>query len=113
MTIPVSVGLYALAGITGLSEERLHNLVTCGMGTGPEPAKPFLRERERIVLQMRYRLSPYSGGWDTKPARLESIGDVLGLPRERIRQIEAKALRKLSELRAGEYDAPTEQPCPE
>jgi RNA polymerase primary sigma factor len=48
-----------------------------------------LSERERAVLEMRYGLS---GG---RPHTLEEVGKAFGVTRERIRQIEAKALRKL------------------
>jgi RNA polymerase primary sigma factor len=48
-----------------------------------------LNERERLVLQMRYGL----GNGHVYP--LEKIGDRLGLTRERVRQIERDALRKL------------------
>jgi RNA polymerase primary sigma factor len=48
-----------------------------------------LSGRERRVLELRY-------GLDGAPDRtLSEIGDALGVTRERIRQIEAKALRKL------------------
>ncbi|HEV2123086.1 MAG TPA: sigma-70 family RNA polymerase sigma factor [Chloroflexota bacterium] len=50
-----------------------------------------LSERERLVLQMRFGL----GGGNIYP--LEKIGERLGLTRERVRQIEAQALRKLRE----------------
>ena len=50
-----------------------------------------LTERERLVLEMRFGL----GGGHVYP--LERIGQVLGLTRERVRQIEASALRKLRE----------------
>jgi len=48
-----------------------------------------LSERESRVLQMRFGL----GG--KKPMTLEEVGKEFGVTRERIRQIEAKALRKL------------------
>ncbi|MGI8423798.1 MAG: sigma-70 family RNA polymerase sigma factor [Chloroflexota bacterium] len=48
-----------------------------------------LNEREKLVLQMRYGL----GNGNVYP--LEKIGERLGLTRERIRQIEREALRKL------------------
>jgi RNA polymerase primary sigma factor len=51
----------------------------------------ILTEREKLVLQMRFGL----GEGHVYP--LEKIGERLGLTRERVRQIEAQALRKLRE----------------
>jgi len=48
-----------------------------------------LSERERLVLQLRYGLG------DGHVYPLEKIGERLGLTRERVRQIERDALRKL------------------
>ena len=48
-----------------------------------------LTEREAKVLQMRYGLE------DGQPKTLEEVGKAFQVTRERIRQIEAKALRKL------------------
>jgi RNA polymerase primary sigma factor len=50
-----------------------------------------LPEREREVLQLRYGLDG-----DPEPHSLEAIGRQLGLTRERVRQIEARALEKLA-----------------
>ena len=49
----------------------------------------FLSDREREVLEMRFGLN------DGKDHTLEEVGKEFGVTRERIRQIEAKALRKL------------------
>jgi len=48
-----------------------------------------LNERERLVVRLRYGVD---GGQEQT---LEEIGKQLRLTRERIRQIEAKALRKM------------------
>jgi RNA polymerase primary sigma factor len=48
-----------------------------------------LTEREKIVLKLRFGLE------DGHPRTLEEVGRVFNVTRERIRQIEAKALRKL------------------
>ncbi|NEQ76465.1 MAG: sigma-70 family RNA polymerase sigma factor [Okeania sp. SIO2C9] len=50
-----------------------------------------LTERERNVLQMRFGLD------DGQEKTLKEIGDTFNLTRERIRQIEAKALKKLED----------------
>ena len=53
-----------------------------------------LPDRERQVLQWRYGLNG-----DRDPASLEEIGRRLGLTRERVRQIEMVALKRLAEHR--------------
>jgi len=50
-----------------------------------------LGERERKVVQLRYGLD------DGRPRTLEEIGQLFGVTRERIRQIESKTLAKLRE----------------
>jgi RNA polymerase primary sigma factor len=53
-----------------------------------------LPERERLVLRARYGL-----GGEPGPQTLGEIGAVLGVSRERVRQIEAQALGRLAEMR--------------
>ena len=48
-----------------------------------------LTEREEKVIRLRFGLE------DGKARTLEEVGQMFGVTRERIRQIEAKALRKL------------------
>src|SRR5437764_4727650 len=52
-----------------------------------------LSERERQVIILRYGLD------DAEPKTLEDIGRRLGLTRERVRQIETEALKRLAKLR--------------
>jgi len=62
----------------------------------------MLSPRERLVLQLRYGLS------DGEPRTLAEVGDLLGISRERVRQIENEALRKLRRIareRLAEYYA--------
>ncbi|MGL4949924.1 MAG: RNA polymerase sigma factor RpoD, partial [Anaeroplasmataceae bacterium] len=54
-----------------------------------ESAISFLNAREELVIRMRYGLD------GSKTKTLEEVGTILGVTRERIRQIESKALRKL------------------
>jgi RNA polymerase primary sigma factor len=60
-----------------LLKEQIHNALV------------VLNEREREVLEMRFGLL------DGEDHTLEEVGKYFGVTRERIRQIEAKALRKL------------------
>jgi RNA polymerase primary sigma factor len=78
-------------------------------GEHPEPAEELhvslteeavrqavetLPERERVVVKLRYGMDG-----DPDPKSLEEIGRILGLTRERVRQIEAQALGHLAERR--------------
>lgn len=50
----------------------------------------FLQEKEEKIIRMRYGLPPYA-----HPMTLEEVGKKFHITRERVRQIEAKALRKI------------------
>jgi RNA polymerase primary sigma factor len=65
-----------------LTEQALHEAV------GELP------EREQLILKLRYGL-----GDENDPQSLEEIGRLLGITRERVRQLEADALRRLAERR--------------
>jgi RNA polymerase primary sigma factor len=65
-----------------LTEKALHEAVA------------DLPEREQQILDLRYGLS---GTAD--PKSLEEIGRIMGITRERVRQLEAEALRRLAERR--------------
>ena len=53
-----------------------------------------LPAREQEILRLRYGLDG-----DQDPKSLEEIGRILGITRERVRQLEAEALRRLAERR--------------
>jgi RNA polymerase primary sigma factor len=61
-----------------------------------EQALGDLPERDATVLRMRYGLG------DSEPRTLAQIGKELGVSRERVRQIESGALRRLAESREAE-----------
>jgi RNA polymerase primary sigma factor len=65
-----------------LTERALHNAVA------------ELSEREQQILKLRYAL-----GGEAEPMSLEAIARILGVTRERVRQLEAEALRRLAERR--------------
>lgn len=58
-----------------------------------------LTEREREILQLRYGLN------DCPPQTLEEVGHLLSVTRERVRQIELRALKKLRKLDPAETSA--------
>ena len=57
----------------------------------------IISDREQRVLRLRYGLD------DNKPRTLEEVGREFGVTRERIRQIEAKAIRKLRNSARAEH----------
>lgn len=57
-----------------------------------------LSEKEKDILKYRF------GFFNDRQYTLESVGEIYGVTRERIRQIESKALRKLKFILRGDYD---------
>jgi RNA polymerase primary sigma factor len=51
--------------------------------------KSLLDPREQVVIRLRFGLD------DEDPKTLDEIGKILGVTRERVRQIELTALKKL------------------
>jgi RNA polymerase primary sigma factor len=58
-----------------------------------ESAIQVLNEQEKKIVKMRYGLTE-----DKKPHTLAEIGKIIGVSRERIRQIEKRALKKLKAI---------------
>ncbi|MFC1495829.1 RNA polymerase sigma factor RpoD [Candidatus Margulisiibacteriota bacterium] len=73
------------SGLQAPDEIVMHGLLRDDL----EEVMRALTERERLVLKMRFGLD------DGHPRTLEEVGREFKVTRERIRQIEAKALRKL------------------
>lgn len=69
----------------GIEESRFPEVVPYDFEESFVAACERLTDREKIVLEKRYR----------DGCRLKEIGDSIGVRTERIRQIEAKAIRKL------------------
>lgn len=51
-----------------------------------------LSERERRIIELRYGLN------DCSILTLREIGDIFGITRERVRQLEAKSLRRMRKV---------------
>ena len=79
-----------VAGDGPLPDEQVEVSLRC---QALAEALAALSERERKVLILRYGLD------DAEPKTLEEIGRRLGLTRERVRQIETEALKRLARLR--------------
>lgn len=71
------------------AEDSIEIVLQSTMKEQVEGLLDILNEKECIVLELRYGLS------DNRERTLEEVGGILNLTRERVRQIESKALRKL------------------
>jgi len=80
-----------LLGVEGLSppEEIARELLASEL----EESLRELPEREREILELRYGLR------GKEPLTLEEVGQLLGVSRERVRQLEAQALQRLRDPR--------------
>lgn len=71
---------YAMMAAKSDRLDRLNNLID----------KTLINEKERDIIRMRYGFHPY-----VKPYKLHEIGKKYGISRERVRQLEARALKRL------------------
>jgi RNA polymerase primary sigma factor len=78
----------------GESPEPMEEVHVSLAETAVRHAVETLPQREREVVKLRYGMNG-----DPDPKSLEEIGRVMGLTRERVRQIEAQALQRLAERR--------------
>ena len=82
----VNLGLVYEIHFDGETGATIIDMTLTTMGC---PLADLLTDREENVLRLRFGLD------DGKMRTLEDVGKVFNVTRERIRQIEAKALRKL------------------
>lgn len=75
------------------TEDYISDMVQSTMKELIEKVLEPLSDRERLVLRLRYGLV------DNQERTLEEVGNILYVTRERVRQIEAKALRKINASR--------------
>jgi len=80
----------------GIDDDRMRTGVSSLIGT--------LTPREQLILRLRYGLA------GEEEHTLEQIGQSLGLSRERVRQLEARALKKLRETQPAQRLHPILEP---
>ena len=80
----------------GIDDDRMRSGVGTLIGT--------LTPREQLILRLRYGLG------SEEEHTLEQIGQTLGLSRERVRQLEARALKKLRETQPAQRLHPILEP---
>ena len=74
-------------------EDDIENLLDSSLEVILRDKLSKLKEKEKLVIELRYGLI------DGQSRTLEEVGSILNVTRERIRQIESKALRRLRALR--------------
>jgi RNA polymerase primary sigma factor len=91
---PELIEMLQQVSVPPAEEELIHRRLHAGVRL----ALHELEDKEREVIELRFGLDR-----DGEPRTLQEVGDLLGLSRERIRQIEARAKEKLRRSkRAGE-----------
>jgi RNA polymerase primary sigma factor len=87
-----SEGDTAFGDLVAHEEGSVEEEVTVSLGENAlRRAVDHLPERERMVIKLRYGLDG-----DPDPKSLDQIGRELGITRERVRQLETKALERLA-----------------
>lgn len=62
-----------------------------------------LSDVERTVIRERFALSPKFDGDATSPKTLEQVGNIIGVTKERVRQIQNNALKKIRSALEDQY----------
>lgn len=79
------------------TEEMIEIILQSTMKEHIEDVLAILNDRERHVLELRYGLR------DNQERTLEEVGEILSVTRERVRQIEAKALKRIRTSNRGKF----------